>query len=77
MPITRHTIATTTAPDGSTDNILRMFDQDEVPRGQITFRSEAGPDMQGRIATRITAFIDEANAQLAEMEYQQIVGSEE
>jgi hypothetical protein len=77
MPIVRHTLSVTTAADGSADCILRMYDQDDTGRGQITFRTDAGPDLQARAEAQAAMHIANTDAQLADMEYQQIIGNED
>ena len=77
MPIVRHTLTVTHAADGSADCILRMYDQDDTGRGQITFRTDAGPDVQARADAQAAMHIANTDEQLAQMEYDQIVGSED
>lgn len=77
MPIVRHTLLVTPAANGSADCILRMYDQDDVSRGQITFRTEEGPDLQTRAEAQAAMHIANTDEQLAQMEYDQIIGSED
>lgn len=76
MPIVRHTLSITPAANGSADCILRMFDQDDINRGQIAFRTEEGPDLDARAAAQAALYIAQTDEQLAEIEYQQVIGSE-
>ncbi len=76
MPIVRHTLSVTVSADGSAGCILNMYDQDDVGRGQIAFRTDAGPDLQARAQAQADMHIANTNEQLAQQEYEQIIGSE-
>lgn len=76
MPIVRHTMSVTVAANGSADCVLRMYDQDDINRGQVTFRTDAGDDLQARAEAQAAYHIAATDQQLAELEYQQIVGNE-
>lgn len=71
MPITLHTLEYTTQANGGTHNIIRMFDQDASEYMQ-SFFAPAGFDVQGRINTMIA----EMNEQLAQSEFEALIGSE-
>lgn len=70
MPIVAHTIQSNVQPDGSTQNILRMHDQD-ANEYLLTFFAPAGFDT----ATRVANAIIERNVQLAEQEFEALVGA--
>lgn len=72
MPIVNHRLESTTQADGSTQNILRMYDQDarEYTTG---WSAPVGFDNQ----TKVNLVITEMNEQLAESEFNQIVGQAE
>lgn len=69
MPIVNHTIESTTQADGSTSNVLRLYDQDAREYMQAFF-APAGFN----VAAKIDMTIAEMNVQLAEQEFAQIVG---
>jgi hypothetical protein len=69
MPIVTHTHTFSTQPDGSTSNILRMYDQDGREY-MVSWFAPAGFDNAAKIAFAI-AGMDE---QLAESEFAQLVG---
>lgn len=72
MPIVTHTHTQTTNPDGSTHNVVRLYDQD-VKEYMITFHAPAGFDVAGKIAIA-TVEMDE---QLKETEFETLVGQAE
>lgn len=69
MPIVQHTIESSTQANGSTNNVLRLFDQDGTEYTQI-FNAPAGFNLQ----TKIDNTIAEMNEQLAEAEFQALLG---
>ena len=71
MPITNHNLEQSIQADCSTHNILRMFDQD-ARQYMISFFAPAGFDVGTLVQNRIA----EQDVQLAEMEFEQIIGSE-
>jgi hypothetical protein len=77
MPIVRHTLSITPSPDGSAGCILRMYDQDETSQGQLTYRIDAGPDLETRAQLQADLLIFNRNEELARIEYEQIIGNEE
>ena len=70
MPIVSHTLQTSTQPDGSTQNTLRMYDQD-AREYMVSFPAPAGFDLQARVNLAII----EMDEQLAQSEFDQIVGA--
>lgn len=71
MPITNHTLEQSVQADGSSSNILRMYDQD-ARQYMISFFAPSGFDVGALVQNRIA----EQDVQLAEMEFEQIVGAE-
>lgn len=71
MPIVTHSHAFTTQADGGTSNVLRMYDQDAREYTQTWF-APAGFDNQAKINLAIVG-MDE---QLAESEFEQLIGAE-
>jgi len=69
MPIVTHTFTYTTQADGRMSYVLRMYDQDGTER-LSTGLLPAGFDTAGFIQTRIA----ETDVQLAEQEFQALVG---
>jgi uncharacterized membrane protein YvbJ len=69
MPIVTHNLAATTQADGSTSNVLRMYDQDGTEYTQV-FYAPAGFNVQ----TKVDNTILELNEQLATNEFQALVG---
>lgn len=69
MPIVSHTLSTSTQPDGSTNNVLRMYDQDATEY-MVTFRAPVGFNVQAKIDNTIA----EMDVQLAEAEFQALIG---
>ena len=69
MPIVSHTIQSATQADGSTNNILRLYDQDGTEYMQ-GFSAPAGFNLQTKIDNTIAGM----NEQLAETEFNTIVG---
>jgi len=69
MPIVTHTIQSTTQADNSTSNILRMYDQEGTEYTQV-FYTPAGFNIQTKIDNTIIGL----NEQLAEAEFQAILG---
>lgn len=70
MPIVNHTLEQSVQVDGSTHNILRMYDQD-ARQYMISFFAPAEFDVQTLVQNRVA----EQNVQLAEQEFEQIVGA--
>jgi hypothetical protein len=71
MPIVSHVLQTTTQTNGTTSNVLRMYDQD-AREYMISFFAPADFDLQALVNNRIA----EMDVQLAESEFEQIVGTE-
>lgn len=69
MPIVTHTHEQSVQPNGSTHNVLRMYDQDGREYMQ-TFWAPAGLDIDGKIA-QAKADMDE---QLKAWEFEALVG---
>ena len=69
MPIVTHTHEFTTQPDGSTSNVVRLFDQDGREYLQ-TFFAPAGFNVQ----TKIDNMIVELDEQLKQTEFDTLVG---
>jgi hypothetical protein len=69
MPIVSHTLTASTQADGSTSNVLRMYDQDGTEYTQV-FYAPAGFNVQTKIDNTIVGL----NEQLAESEFQALVG---
>lgn len=69
MPIVQHTIESSTQANGSTNNVLRMYDQDGTEYTQV-FNAPAGFNLQTKIDNTIVGL----NEQLAEQEFQALVG---
>ena len=69
MPIVQHKLESSVQANGSTSNILRMYDQD-ANGYMVQFNAPEGFDLQALVAQKIVA-MDE---QLIEMEYQQLTG---
>lgn len=69
MPIVNHTIQTDIQADGSSSNVLRMFDQDATEYMQV-FRAPAGFN----IAAKVSLAIAEMDEHLAQREFQALVG---
>ena len=69
MPIVTHTLETSAQQNGSTQNILRMYDQDGKQYMQ-SFYAPAGFDLQALVNNQIAAM----DVQLAESEFEQLVG---
>lgn len=69
MPIVQHTIATTVQANGSTNNVLRMFDQDGTEYTQV-FSAPEGFNLQTKIDNTIIGL----NEQLAAAEFEGLVG---
>ena len=69
MPIVQHTLTATTQADGSTSNVLRMYDQEGTEYTQV-FYAPAGFNVQTKIDNTIVGL----NEQLAQSEYQALVG---
>jgi hypothetical protein len=68
MPIIRHTIDTQQQANGSTYNILKMYDQEEQEY-QVTFAAGVGVD----VAPIVTKKIDDLDVHLAIQEVEQIL----
>jgi hypothetical protein len=69
MPIVSHTHEYSTQADGSTSNVLRLYDQDGREYTQ-TFFAPAGFDVN----TKINNTIAEMDEQLKQTEFESIVG---
>jgi hypothetical protein len=69
MPIVSHTIESSVQANGSTNNVLRMYDQDGTEYMQVFF-APAGFSLQARIDNLIAGM----DVQLAESEFQALVG---
>jgi hypothetical protein len=69
MPIVSHTIESSTQANGSTNNVLRMYDQDGTEYTQV-FNAPAGFAIQTKIDNTIVGM----NEQLAESEFHALVG---
>ena len=69
MPIVQHTLTVSTQANGSTNCVLRMYDQDGTEYMQ-TFNAPAGFDTNTKVQNTIVG-LDE---QLALQEYQALVG---
>ena len=71
MPIVSHKLEQSIQANGSTSNILRMYDQD-AREYLLSFFAPAGFDVGSLVQNRIA----EQDVQLAEMEFEQLVGAE-
>ena len=69
MPIVQHTLTASTQADGSTSNVLRMYDQDGTEYTQV-FYAPAGFN----VATKIDNTIVGLNEQLATAEFEALIG---
>lgn len=69
MPIVSNTVQSTTQADGSLSVVVRLYDQDAREYTQQFF-APAGFNVQAKVTT-MTA---ELNEQLAQSEFEQIVG---
>lgn len=69
MPIVQHTLTASTQADGSSSNVLRMYDQDGTEYTQV-FYTPAGFNVQTKVDNTIVGL----NEQLAESEFQALVG---
>ena len=69
MPIVQHTLTASTQADGSTSNVLRMYDQDGTEYTQV-FYAPVGFNVQTKVDNTIVGL----NEQLAESEFQALVG---
>jgi hypothetical protein len=69
MPILTHVHEASTQADGSSSNVLRLYDQDGHEYTQVFF-SPAGANVQSKIDSAIVK-MDE---QLKQSEFEQIVG---
>ena len=69
MPIVSNTLEASIQANGSTSNVLRMYDQDGTEYTQV-FYAPAGFNVQAKIDNTIVAL----NEQLAESEFQALVG---
>ena len=72
MPIVSHTHEFSTQANGSTSNVVRMYDQDGREYF-VTFPAPAGFDVAAKISTMLVA----VDQQLADAEFEQIVGEVE
>ena len=71
MPIVSHRLEQTTQSNGATHNVLRMYDQD-AREYMISFFAPADFDVGALVQNRIA----EQDVQLAEMEFEQLIGAE-
>jgi hypothetical protein len=69
MPIVNHNHTATVQADGSTSNVVRMYDQDAREYLQTFFAPEGF-----NIQTKIDNMIIGLNEQLAEAEFEQLIG---
>lgn len=69
MPISTHALQSSTNSDGSTNNVLRMYDQDGKEYMQ-SFWAPAGFNLQTKVDNTIAGL----NEQLAEQEFNALVG---
>lgn len=70
MPIVNRIIESTTQANGSTSNVVRMYDQDGREYMQ-SFFAPAGFDVAGRVS----AMVAEMDEQLAQQEFEALVGA--
>jgi len=70
MPIVSHTLNQSVQADGSTNNVIRMYDQDATEYTQV-FNAPAGFNVQ----TKIDNTIVDLNEQLATAEFQALIGA--
>jgi hypothetical protein len=70
MPIVSHTLESTTQANGSTSNVVRLYDQDGSEYTQSFFAPEGF-----NVQTKIDNMIAELSEQLAQTEFEQLVGS--
>ena len=70
MPIVTHTVEQSTQANGGRSVVLRMFDQDGREY-MISFFLPATVDLEAIVSARITA----QDQQLAEAEFEQLVGA--
>lgn len=70
MPILSHTLESNVQANGSTSNVLRLYDQD-AREYMITFNAPAGFDIDAKIALTIV----EMDEQLKVSEFEAIVGA--
>ena len=71
MAIVSHTLETTQQLNGSTHNIVRMFDQDGIEY-MVSFFAQAGFD----VAARVTGILAAQDVTLADAEAEQVIGGE-
>ncbi len=71
MPIVQHTMTQTPQPNGSLNVTLTLIDQDAVPY-PIVINAPVGFDLDAWVIRKIA----EQNVQLAENEFEQILGLE-
>jgi len=69
MPIVTHTLQTSMQADGSSNNILRMYDQDGIEYMQ-GFHAPAGFNLD----TKVTIARAELDEQLATAEFNALIG---
>lgn len=72
MPIVSNTVSTSVQANGSSQNVVRLYDQDGREYMQ-TFFAPSGFD----VAARVTSMIAEMDVQLAESEFEALVGAAE
>jgi len=71
MPITSHTVYESPQSDGSSHIVLRLYDQDGIEYMQ-TFWKPAGGDITAIVSGKISSM----DVQLAEQEFESLVGAE-
>jgi len=69
MPIVSYKISTSAQADGSTNNVLRMYDQDATEYTQV-FNAPSGFNVQVKVDNTIASM----NEQLAETEFTSLIG---
>ena len=70
MPIVSHTIETSPQPNGGSNNVLRMYDQDGKSY-MLSFYLPAGIDPSAFVANQIA----DMDVQLAEQEIETLIGA--
>jgi len=70
MPIVTHSIETSVQPNGGSNNVLRMYDQDGKSY-MISFYAPAGLNVDAFVSNQIAGM----DVQLAEQEFEQLVGA--
>jgi hypothetical protein len=70
MPIVSHILEQTVAADGSTHNVVRLYDQD-AREYMSSFHAPPGFD----VATKISTMTTEMDEQLKQTEFESLVGA--